>query len=282
VAEITAEKIKELRDRTGVAMGKCKQALTEASGDIDQAIQVLRKAGIAGAVKKEGRDTKDGVIGVGQSDRAAALVEVNCETDFVAKSDTFQEFLEKICHEAAASCPASVEALMESKSPIDPSLTNEQQRALLVQKLGENIRVRRLAVLRHQDNRSIGIYSHMGGKIVCAVEIEGSSGEESLAREIAMHCAAEAPEYLSPEEIPPQVRSSEEEVARGQVKGKPEHMMSKIIEGKLNAFYDQVCLTRQKFIRDSALTVAQYVEKRGKEIGKPLKIVHFIRWQIGA
>jgi elongation factor Ts len=281
MAQITAELIKELRERTGVAMGKCKEALTEAGGDLEQAIQVLRKAGIAGAVKKEGRDTKDGAIGIGTSDKAVALVEVNSETDFVAKSDTFQEFLQQLAQQAAERQPGTVEALLEMPSVKDPSLTNEQMRALLVQKLGENIRVRRVAVLPRGPELSVGVYSHMGGKIVCAVEIEGSAGEEALAKDIGMHCAAEAPEYLNPSDVPAQVRESEEEVARGQVKGKPENMMAKIVEGKLNAFYDQVCLARQKFVKDPSLTVTQVVEKRGKEIGHPLTLVRFVRWQIG-
>jgi elongation factor Ts len=281
MAQITAELIKELRERTGVAMGKCKEALTEAGGDLEAAIQVLRKAGIAGAVKKEGRDTKDGAIGIGNSAKAVALVEVNSETDFVAKSDTFQEFLSELSQESAERLPGSVEALLEMPNTRDTSVSNEQMRALLVQKLGENIRVRRVAVMPRGPELSIGVYSHMGGKIVCAVEIEGSGQEESLAKDIAMHCAAEAPEYLNPSDVPAQVRAAEEEVARGQVKGKPENMMAKIVEGKLNAFFDQVCLARQKFVKDPALTITQVVEKRAKETGKPLKLVRFIRWQIG-
>lgn len=281
MAQITAELIKELRERTGVAMGKCKEALTEAGGDLEAAIQVLRKAGIAGAVKKEGRDTKDGAIGIGNSAKAVALVEVNSETDFVAKSDTFQEFLSELSQESAERLPGSVEALLEMPNKRDTSVTNEQMRALLVQKLGENIRVRRVAVMPRGPELSIGVYSHMGGKIVCAVEIEGSSHEEALAKDIAMHCAAEAPEYLNPSDVPAQVRAAEEEVARGQVKGKPENMMAKIVEGKLNAFFDQVCLARQKYVKDPALTITQVVEKRAKETGKPLKLVRFIRWQIG-
>ena len=282
MAQITAELIKELRERTGVAMGKCKEALTEAGGDLEAAIQVLRKAGIAGAVKKEGRDTKDGAIGIGFSPKALALVEVNSETDFVAKSDTFQEFLSELSHEAAERLPGSVEALLDMPNKRDSSVTNEQMRALLVQKLGENIRVRRVAVMPKGPELSIGVYSHMGGKIVCVVEIEGSSDEETLAKDIAMHCAAEAPEYLNPSDVPAQVRASEEEVARGQVKGKPENMLAKIVEGKLNAFFDQVCLARQKYVKDPALTITQVVEKRAKETGKPLKLVRFVRWQIGA
>ncbi|MFZ4099767.1 MAG: translation elongation factor Ts [Chlamydiia bacterium] len=278
---ISAKLVQELRERTGVAMGKCKEALVEAQGDMEQAIQILRKAGIAGAVKKEGRDTKDGAIGIGQSAQAVSLVEINCETDFVAKSDAFQEFLQQLCSEAAVKATASVEQLMDFASAKDPTLTNEQLRALLIQKLGENIRVRRVAVLRKGADRSIGVYSHMNGKIVCAVELEGASTEETLAREIAMHCAAEAPEFLQPEDVPPTVRAQEEEVARGQVKGKPEHMMAKIVEGKLNAYYDQVCLPRQKFVKDPSLTVGQVVEKRAKEIGQPLRIVRFYRWQVG-
>lgn len=278
---VSADKIKELRDRTGVPMGKCKEALTAAHGDMEEAIQILRKQGIAGAVKKEGRDTKDGLIGVGQSSSNVAVVEVNSETDFVAKSDAFQDFLQQLCTVAAEKGTSNVDELMAQPSATDPSSTNEQVRAWLMQKLGENLRVRRVADFKKGNDRSIGFYRHMGGKIVCVVEIVGSDAEQDLAKEIAMHCAAEAPEYLNPSEVPENIRAQEEDVARSRMQGKPENMMAKIIEGKLNAFYDQVCLLRQKYIKDPSLSVEQVVEKRAKEVGKSLKVTRFLRWQVG-
>lgn len=278
---VTAEMVKMLRERTGVGMGKCKEALDQAGGDMELAIANLRKAGIASAVKKEGRETKEGLIAAFETEKAVAIVEVNSETDFVAKNDKFQGFLKELAEEAARTMPISVEAFLQQPYSKDSSLTIDQHRAVVVQSIGENLKVQRLAVAKKGPDRSLGIYSHMGGKIVVFVELEGAAGEEALARDIAMHIAAEAPQYLEPSEIPQEIRSSEEDIAKGQVKGKPENVMAKIIEGKLNAFYDQVCLTRQKFVKDPSTTIHALLEKRSKEINKPLKIKRFIRWQIG-
>lgn len=281
MTQITAEMVKELRARTGVGMGKCKEALEEAKGDMELAIANLRKAGIASAVKKEGRETREGLIGSYEGEQAIALIEVNSETDFVAKNDGFQKFVLELAEEIAKTKPASVDSFLAQHYSKDKSLTIDQHRAVIVQKIGENLKVQRLAMFPKGNDLSIGIYSHMGGKIVTVVEISGASGEETLARDIAMHIAAEAPNYLVPGEIPASVKAQEEDIARTQVKGKPENVIEKIVEGKLNAFYDQVCLTRQKYVKDSNITIAQLVEKRAKEIAKPLVIKRFIRWKVG-
>jgi elongation factor Ts len=279
--KVTSEMVKELRERTGVGMGKCKEALDKSAGDMEKAIDYLRKLGVASAVKKEGRETKEGVIGASEGKKAAALVEVNTETDFVAQNETFKEFVKEICTVAVESQPSSLEALLVHKSLKDPSLTVDQYRALIIQSLGENIQVKRLLVLPKDQETSFGLYSHMGGKIVALVEISGAGDEEVLARDIAMHVAAESPDYLKPEDVPTEMKGREEEIARGQVQGKPANIIDKIIEGKLNAFYDQVCLLRQKFIKDNTLTIADLVGRQAKKIGKPLVLRRFIRWRVG-
>lgn len=278
---ITAEMIKELRERTGVGMAKCKAALDEAGGDMDKAIENLRKAGMASAVKKEGREAKEGLIGIGESKDAIALVEVNSETDFVAQNEKFKEFLHSVATLAAEKHASSVETLLNLKAKHDPSITLDQYRALVIQSLGENIQVKRVKILHKSKDLSIGVYSHMNGKIVTAVEMTGGEGHEALAREIAMHVAAESPEYLNPEDVPQNVLQSEEEIARSQVKGKPEQMIAKIVEGKIKAFRDQVCLTCQKFIKDNSLTIAQFLDKEGKELKKQFKLKGFLRWRVG-
>jgi elongation factor Ts len=280
MSQVTAEMVQELRGRTGVAIGKCKQALEEAKGDMELAIANLRKAGIAGAVKKEGRETKEGAILVGQSGNQIALVEANAETDFVVKNAFFQQFAQDAAQQVADSGVESVEALMAAQWAKDKSLTMDQYRAVTMQKLGENIQIRRLMLLKKEPNSSVGIYSHMGGKIVCLVVLSGAEGQEELAREVAMHVAAEAPEYLRPDDVPAAVKASEEDVARGQVKGKPENVIQKILEGKMKAFYEQCCLESQKFVRDPSVTVAEYVQQRGKAAGKPLQIARFVRWAV--
>lgn len=281
MAEITPQKIKELRDRTGVGMNKCKEALEEAKGDIEVAIANLRKAGMASAVKKEGRETKEGQIGFAENGNTIAIAEVNAETDFVVKNERFKEFLNNIAQEVAKTNPASLEAFLKQHYSKEPSLTIDQYRATIVQTIGENIQIRRIMTLKKTPDRSIGVYSHLGGKIVSAVEIAGSNQEEALAKEIAMHTAAAAPEYLSPEKVPASILAGEKEIVKGQIKGKPDNIVDKIVEGKINAYYDANCLIRQKFIKDDSISITDLVNKRGKETGKPLSVVSFLRWSVG-
>lgn len=278
---ITPSMIKELRERTGVGMGKCKEALEEAKGDMDLAIANLRKAGMATAVKKEGRETKEGMIGVAETSDTVALVEINAETDFVIKNDRFQQFLSSVAQEAAKTNPSSIESFLQQKYSQDPSLTMDQYRATVIQAIGENIQIKRLKTVKKDTNHSVGVYSHLGGKIVVVVEIAGSSSEEALAKDIAMHAAAAAPEYLSPDRVPQQVIASEQEIAKAQIQGKPAFVADKIVEGKINAYYDTNCLTRQKYVRDDSLTITDLLNRRSKETGKSLTLVDFTRWVVG-
>jgi elongation factor Ts len=282
MTKVTADMVKELRERTGVAMGKCKEALDQTGGDMEAAIDYLRKAGMASAVKKEGREAKEGVIGTAENATGVSLVEMNAETDFVTQNEHFKAFLKDVAHEVVDAKPASVEALLNMKSRKDHSLTVDQQRAQFTLQLGENIQIKRFTILHKSNDVSIGIYSHMGGKIVTAVVLTGGTGHESIARDIAMHVAAESPEYLRPDEVPEETRLREEEIAKSQIKGKPADMVDKIVQGKLNAFYDQVCLPRQKFVKDNSVTVDQFLHNESKRLGKTLTIKSFVRWKVGA
>lgn len=278
---ITAALIKELRDRTGVGMGKCKEALEASHGDIEQAISNLRKAGIASAVKKEGRSTNEGVIATAESPKAVAVVEVNTETDFVARNDRFQQFVTKLSQEIADKLPANLDTLLQHTYEEDGhSMTADQHRSLLVQAIGENIQIKRFLTIPKGSDRSIGIYSHLGGKIVTIVELNGS-GEEAFAKEIAMHVAAAAPDYLSPENVPQEVIAHEKEIAQSQIKGKPADIINKIVDGKIEAFYGSACLTRQKYIKNDQLTIEELVNQHSKATGKPLAIKSFVRWNLG-
>lgn len=279
--KVTAEMVKELRDRTGVSMGKCKEALDKASGDMNAAIDILRKSGMASAVKKEGRETNEGLIGAAEGKSAVALIEVNAETDFVTQNEKFKQFLKDVAQEAADFTPASLEALMGKTFSKDATVTIDQYRALVMQSLGENIQVKRMSILPKSEDLSIGLYSHMGGKIVVAVLLTGGSGQEALARDIAMHVAAESPEYLRPEDVPADIRAKEEEIARSQVQGKPANIVEKIVEGKVKAFCDEVCLICQKYVKDNTMTVAQLLEKEGKRLNKQIGIKAFYRWKVG-
>jgi elongation factor Ts len=278
---VTPALVKELRERTGVGMAKCKEALDQAGGSMDEAIAFLRKAGMMSAAKKEGRATKEGMVLAHQTDDVVAIVEVDAETDFVVKNDRFQEFCRAIAEEAARTKPSSVEAFLRQPYSKDPHITVDQFRSLLIQQIGENIQIRRVEIIEKSKTTSIGIYSHMGGKIVTIAVLDGA-GEEGVARDVAMHVAAASPQYLSPEEIPQSVVQLEKDVAAEQVKGKPANIMEKILQGKLNAFYDQCCLTRQKYIKDDSVSVGDYVASQGAARGaKNLRIVRFLRWMAG-
>jgi elongation factor Ts len=279
--KVTAEMVKELRERTGVGMGKCKEALDKAGGDMEGAIDLLRKSGMASAVKKEGRETNEGLIGAAEGKSAVALIEVNAETDFVTQNEKFKEFLKNVAQEAADAIPATLEALMGRQYSKDPSVTIDQHRALVIQSLGENIQVSRMKILPKSADLSIGLYSHMGGKIVVAVILAGGEGLEGLARDVAMHTAAESPEYLRPEDVPAEIRAREEEIARAQVQGKPANIIEKIVEGKIKAFCDEVCLICQKYVKDNTMTIAQLLEKEGKRLNRQIGLKAFYRWKVG-
>ncbi|NGX44698.1 MAG: Elongation factor Ts [Candidatus Anoxychlamydiales bacterium] len=281
MSNITAQSVKQLRDRSGVGMGKCKDALVEADGDIEKAADILRKKGLTSAVKKEGRETKEGIIAVFETDKEIALLEVNAETDFVAKNEKFQKFIENLAKQIAKTKPASVEEFSKESYEIDPSLTIEEYRNLLIQSIGENIQIARLEIIHKKDDSSYGIYSHMGGKIVTVVEISGSKKEDEFARDLAMHVAAEAPEYLKDDDIPEAVKRKEEEIARVQIKGKPENIIEKILIGKIKAFAEGVCLLNQKYVKDSSSSVEKVVKNRSKEINSNLNLTCFWRWKVG-
>jgi elongation factor Ts len=279
--QISMELVKELRARTGIAVGKCKEALEQAGGDMDEAIKILRKAGLASAVKKEGRETKEGIIAYAESPSAIALVEINAETDFVVKNQIFQEFALAVAKQAAKSRAQSVADLLAQPSTKDPSTTIDHERAEIVQTLGENIRLRRVMTWDKSPNRSVAAYSHMGGKLVVVVEIEGASDQQELGRDVAMHIAAESPDYIDAHEIPQSVLEHEREIAREQVKGKPAHILDKAVEGKVKAYLDGICLLSQKYVKNPEITVGQLLADCSGKVGKKLAVKRFARWGVG-
>jgi elongation factor Ts len=279
--EIKAADIKKLRDLTGISMGKCKDALTEANGNIDLAVENLRKAGLAQAAKKSMRETKEGMIATASANGAVAFIEVKAETDFVANNDRFREFANNIAEQAAATKASSVEALMAQKFAKEPAMTIEEYRGTLIQTIGENIQIGRMTVIALTGNSSLGIYSHSGGKLVSAVELEGAAGEEDFAREIAMHVAAARPQFCKQTDVPADVLEKEREIAKAQVQGKPANIVDKIVDGKIKAFFADTCLTDQAYIKDDKHSVNEVVAARGKEKGKSLQIKRFVCWQVG-
>jgi elongation factor Ts len=282
MATVNASMIKELRDRTGIGMTQCKKALEESSGNLELAIDNLRKAGMASAVKKEGRETKEGLVTFAETGSVIALVEVMAETDFVVSNEKFREFLQNISEEVAQTQPASVEALMQQTYSKDSTMTVEEYRGLVVQTVGENVKVRRLQLFEKNANKSIGVYLHLGGKIGTVVELEGAVNEQDLAKGIAMHVAAASPEYLSAEEVPADIIQREKDIASTQMQNKPANIIDKILVGKMKAFYDENCLINQKYIRDDKHSISEVVASRSKELGKTLVVKGFVRWAVQA
>jgi elongation factor Ts len=278
---VTSQMIKELRERTGVGMSKCKDALVRAEGSIEKAIEILRKEGMASAVKKEGREVKEGFIRAFEMDRAISLVEINSETDFVAQNEKFKTFLSDIAEQIAVSKISSKEDLLRAKFIRDEAVTVDEYRNLLVQKFGENIQIKRLELIEKCENCSYGIYTHMLGKIVTVVEVEGSQESGKVAKEIAMHVAAESPDYLKPEDVEKRVLEKEKEIARSQIKGKPEEIIEKIVEGKMRSFYESSCLLNQKYVKDPSMTVEKFLKIEGDRENKTLNVKRFWYWKVG-
>ena len=273
--EITAGMVKELRERSGAGMMECKKALTEKAGNIDSAMEHLRITGLAKADKKSGRVAAEGRIVLAQGENKGAggnkavLVEVNSETDFVAKDASFLAFADGVAQTALASGAADIEAL---KNASMDSGTVEQARQALVAKIGENVQLRRMA--RIDSSNNIGAYAH-GGRIGVLVELKG--GDVKLARGLAMHIAAMNPPYISAAHVPAEIVQKEKDIAIAQVKdtGKPAEILEKMIGGKVNKALSEISLTGQSYVLDTNSTVEAVLKKAGAQV------LQFVRLAVG-
>lgn len=254
---ISAELVKQLRERTGVGMMECKKALVESGGDIDGAAELLRKQGIAKADKKASRIAAEGVLALARSDdgRQGAIVEVNCETDFVAREADFRAFADELAKVALNNRPASVEALLAVR--LDTGETIDERRRALIAKIGENINVRRLVVL--EAPTALGAYLH-GTRIGALVALEG--GDATLAHDLAMHVAAANPRYLSAADVPADVLAKEREIEteKAQAEGKAPEIVAKMIEGRLRKAFNELSLLGQAFVKDPDQTVEKLLK----------------------
>ena len=265
---ITAAQVKELRERTGAGMMECKKALVETNGDIEAAVEHLRKSGLAKADKKAGRVAAEGAIIDNGDANNAVLVEINCETDFVAKDDNFLEFAKRIGDLALAASDEQVETLSEVEYA--PGETVEARRQQLVAKLGENIQLRRMKRLS-SDEGVIGRYIH-GGRIGVMVALKG--GSEELARDIAMHVAALNPAYIDADSVPGDILAKEKEILKSQAEdsGKPPEIIEKMIVGRLNKRLAEMTLVGQPFVKDSDQTVGQLLKANGAEVLNSIRL----------
>jgi elongation factor Ts len=259
--EITATLVKELRERSGAGMMECKKALSEKGGDIEAAMEHLRVTGLAKADKKSGRIAAEGRVVLAQDTGKAVLIEINSETDFVAKDANFIAFGEEVAKTALASGARDIEELKTAKTSYGNTV--EEGRQWLVAKIGENLQVRRMA--RIDSAHNVGAYVH-GGRIGVLVEVKG--GDIELARGLAMHIAAMNPPYISPDQVPAEIVRKEKDIALAQVKdtGKPAEILEKMIGGKVNKALSEMCLTGQSYVLDTNSTVDAVLKKAGAQV----------------
>jgi elongation factor Ts len=285
MATITADQVKKLRDQTGAGMMECKTALSEAEGDFEEANTILRKRGLASAAKKAGRTASEGLIGhrVSADHRSGTLVEVNCESDFVARTPDFQQLVQNVLDEIDKAGDAASDAWLK-----DPNGSVQKLVAVKIAKLGENIGVARF--VRYAGQGYVGQYIHLGGKIGVQVELSGVTPEVSgrdefaaLVKEIAMQIAAASPGYVSRESVPADLLDKEKSIYRAQMEnsGKPANVLDKIIEGKLGSFYSQVVLPDQASIRDPKMTVKDVIAAANKTLGAAVAVTRFVRLKVG-
>lgn len=269
MAQITAALVKELREITGAGMMDCKKALVECEGDKDKAIDYLREKGIAKAAKKAGRIASEGVVAAASDGSTACIVEVNSETDFVAKNENFQNLVKKIAEHIVATKPADMDAL--NASELDGKTVADVMTEA-VASIGEKLSLRRFEVYTSEDGK-LATYIHMGGKIGVIVELSG--GEDELGKDVAMQIAAAKPQCISRADVDADALAHEREVLRKQAleEGKPEKIVEKMVDGRINKYYKEVCLVEQEFVKDSDKTI--------KDILGGVEVRRFARFEMG-
>ena len=285
---ISAALVKQLRDKTGAGMMDCKNALAEAAGDVEAAVDVLRKRGIARAEKRAGRAAAEGLVAaaITPGGDAGVLLEVNCETDFVARNDQFRAFVRDLATAALEHKPADLAAI--EAMPFNGHSSVRDAVVALIATIGENIVLRRVALYTLAGSGAVAAYVHHGDKVGVLVQVAcdkpetvATDGFREAVRDVALQIAAHSPAYVRPEDIPPDELERERAIYRDQAQDKPPHVIDKIVEGKLRKHFAEVCLLNQEYVRDRELTVAKYLEKQAKELGDTIVIQRFTRFAVG-
>ena len=271
---ITAQMVKELREKTGAGMMDCKKALSESNGDMDAAIDFLREKGIASAAKKADRIAAEGITAMFSNGNDAVILEVNAETDFVAKNDNFLTLVKELGEQLLANKPATVEEALTQT--LDNGKTVEEHINSAIATIGEKITLRRFEIKSKEENGAFGEYLHMGGRISVLTVIEGST-DADVAKDVAMHIAAINPKYISRDQVSEEEIEHERQVLTQQAlnEGKPEKIVAKMVEGRLGKLFEEICLLDQSFVKNPDQKVAQYLESNGATI------VSFTRFEVG-
>ncbi|MBN1064407.1 elongation factor Ts [Clostridium botulinum] len=282
---ISAKSVKELRERTGAGMMDCKKALTETDGDIEKAVEVLREKGLAAAAKKSGRVAAEGLVKtyISEDKKSGAIVELNCETDFVAANEDFIAFADALAKIATSTSATTVEELVNEK--FDSEATIQEALTGLIARLGENMTVRRF-VKFSVDNGVVKSYIHGGGRIGVLVEVAcdvESPAVEEVAKELCMQIAAANPLFLSKEEVDQDSIEKEKEIYRVQAlnEGKPEKIVEKMVMGRIQKYYKEVCLLEQLWVKDGDKTITKFIDEKAKEAGSAIKVNRFVRFERG-
>ncbi|WLD95183.1 translation elongation factor Ts [Alkalihalobacillus sp. AL-G] len=272
---VTAQMVKELRGKTGAGMMDCKKALTENDGDMDKAVDWLREKGIAKAAKKADRIAAEGLTHIETNGNDAVIVEVNSETDFVAKNDAFKNLIKEIAQHLLQNKPSTVEEAVK-QTMVGEDIPVEEYINNAIAKIGEKISLRRFTILTKEDGDAFGAYLHMGGRIG-VLSVIGGSNDEDLAKDIAMHVAAVNPRYVNRDKVSEEEVAREREVLTQQAlnEGKPEKIVEKMVEGRLNKFFEEICLVDQGFVKDPDQKVGKYVNSKGGTVKG------FIRYEVG-
>lgn len=271
---VTAQMVKELREKTGAGMLDCKKALTETNGDMDKAVDFLREKGIASAAKKADRIAAEGTAYILTEGNEAVILEVNSETDFVAKNDAFQALVKELAGHVLKNKPASVEEA--STQTMENGATVADHINASIAKIGEKLTLRRFEILTKTDNDSFGAYLHMGGRIAVLTVLEGTTDAEA-AKDVAMHAAALHPLYVSRDQVSQEEVERERQVLTTQAlnEGKPENIVAKMVEGRLGKYFEDVCLLDQTFVKNPDQKVRQFVESKGATVRE------FVRYSVG-
>ena len=289
---ITAAMVKELREMTGAGMMDCKKALTEADGNMEKAVEILREKGLAASAKKAGRIASEGMVEIflSEDNKVGAIVEVNSETDFVAKNQVFRDYVAAVAKQAAESTAADIDAFFEEKWALDTQFTVKEALSQQVAVIGENLNIRRFERYTKAQAGKLVSYIHGGGRIGVMIELACENEAEELVelgKNIAMQIAALNPKFITEADVPAEFIAKETEILTVQAKNdpknakKPDNIIAKMIEGRLKKELKEFCLVEQPYVKDTDMTVQQYIDSVAKVVGAPISIARIVRFETG-
>ena len=289
---ITAAMVKELREMTGAGMMDCKKALTEADGNMEKAVEILREKGLAASAKKAGRIASEGMVEIflSEDNKVGAIVEVNSETDFVAKNQVFRDYVAAVAKQASETAAADMDAFFEEKWALDPQYTVKEALSQQVAVIGENLNIRRFEKFEKAQAGKLVSYIHGGGRIGVMIELACENEAEELVelgKNIAMQVAALNPKFIAESDVPAEFIAKETEILTAQAMNdpknakKPENIIAKMIEGRLKKELKEMCLVEQPYVKDTDMTVQQYIDSVAKVVGAPISIARIVRFETG-